>query len=190
MLSREGGRLLWRGNRRVETRGQETRTASGSRPLTVTVLPTRPSMAASMRLLKPGAICASLVSRQSWIVQSRSRSTCGRLFDDHRAGQAAPHLNEAIMPVKPVPAGVPIGGPFQLTDATPAMMHDMTGMMWGMPGLADHHRRARPRHRCAREVRLLQQRDCARAKADRIFPLRTCRACRGAYPQKSTDCHR
>jgi hypothetical protein len=34
------------------------------------------------------------------------------------------------MPIKNSYSSVPIGGPFQLTDAAAAMMHDVTGMMW------------------------------------------------------------
>jgi hypothetical protein len=45
-----------------------------------------------------------------------------------RSGGTASASNEDTASV---PAGVQIGGPFQLIDATAAMMQDMTGIMWG-----------------------------------------------------------
>jgi protein SCO1/2 len=44
-----------------------------------------------------------------------------------RSGGTASASNEDTVSV---PAGAPIGGPFLLTDATAAMKHDMTAMMW------------------------------------------------------------
>jgi hypothetical protein len=52
-----------------------TGSPSDTAPLRVTVLPTRPDMAASMALPKPDAICVSDLSRQSVSIQSTSRST-------------------------------------------------------------------------------------------------------------------